>query len=484
MSWETVIGLEVHAELSTKTKIFCGCANAFGGEPNTHVCPVCAGMPGTLPVLNRAVVLYAVRLGLALDCRISPLSRFDRKNYFYPDLPKAYQISQLYAPICSDGRMEIEAGGVKKDIGIREIHMEEDAGKLIHEGGESHMDFNRCGVPLLEIVTRPDFRGADEVLAYLEKLREILTYLDICDGKMQEGSLRVDVNLSLRPSMSGGENADRPYGTRTEMKNLNSFRSVRRAIEAERLRHIRILEKGGQVAQETRRWDDERGESQPLRSKENAHDYRYFPEPDLLPIVIDDPLLEEARAGLPELAHEKRDRYGRDFGLAAAEAIILTGHKGIAALFEAVAARSGEPLESARLVTGEIMRLLHENAVLPEDLALDAGKLACLVTYVTEGKINRGAYKEAVEAVFLHDVDPVAYVAEKGLMMMTDSEAVAEAVRAVLAENAEAMADYRAGKAKAFGFLVGQTMKALGATADPRLVRTALEEAVTSPLLR
>ncbi len=472
MKWEVVIGLEVHAELSTRSKIFCGCAAGFGGEPNSHICPVCAGMPGTLPRLNRAVVEYAVRLGLALGCEIARECRFDRKNYFYPDLPKAYQISQLYAPICRDGVLPIEANGIGKRIGIREIHMEEDAGKLIHTRAQTQMDFNRCGVPLLEIVSLPDLRGAAEVIAYLEKLREILIYLDISDGKMQEGSLRCDVNLSVRRP---GEEP----GTRTEMKNLNSFKGVGRAIEHETARQIAILERGGRVTQETRRWDDNCGKSHVMRSKENAQDYRYFPEPDLPPVRIDGHWIRRIKAGMPELAHQKRERYTRELGVPDREAAALTGHRRIAALFETVAAGSGNAPEAARLVTGELMRLMNAANMPPDSLRVNAGKLAVLVRLVAEGKISRSAYKETVEAVFAADADPQVYISEKALLMQNDSAAVTNAVRAALDENPGAQRDYRAGKGKALGFLMGQAMKKLGKSANPEMVRKVLADTLS-----
>jgi aspartyl-tRNA(Asn)/glutamyl-tRNA(Gln) amidotransferase subunit B len=469
MKWETVIGLEVHAELSTKSKIFCGCTTAYGGKPNTHVCPVCAGMPGVLPRLNQSVVEYALRLGIALNCKITKHCKFDRKNYFYPDLPKAYQVSQLYAPICREGYLDIEDDGQKKKIRIREIHMEEDAGKLIHDprGGGTFMDFNRCGVPLLEIVTHPDFRSAAEVLAYLEKLRETLLYLDVCDCKMQEGSLRADINLSIR--QPGGE-----LGVRTETKNMNSFKAIGRAIEYEIERQIDILEDGGQVTQETRRWDDEKGSSSGMRSKENAQDYRYFPEPDLLPIDIDDAWLARVRENLPELAEQKRQRYGRDFGIPESEAAVLTYHRNISILFETVARQSGQPVEAAHLITGEIMRLLNNANIPPDDLSVDAAKLSMLIAFVTGGKINRGAYKETAEAVFTHNVDPETYIAEKGLLMINDDTAVIEAVKAVIAENPGTVADYRAGKEKVFGFLMGQVMKKLDGKGNPDIMKKTL----------
>ncbi|MCL2496218.1 MAG: Asp-tRNA(Asn)/Glu-tRNA(Gln) amidotransferase subunit GatB [Clostridiales bacterium] len=471
MKWETVIGLEVHAELATKSKIFCACSAAFGGEPNTQVCPVCSGMPGVLPRLNRAVVEYAIRAGLALNCTISQKCKFDRKNYFYPDLPKAYQVSQLYMPICRDGHLNIYIEGQKKVIGIREIHMEEDAGKLVHEApdGGAFMDFNRCGVPLLEIVSQPDFCAAGEVLAYLEKLRETLLYLEICDCKMQEGSLRADVNLSVRPP--GGA-----LGVRTEMKNLNSFKAIGRAIEYESARQIAILEKGGHIIQETRRWDDDKGESSGMRVKENAPDYRYFPEPDLLPLYIDDDWLTRVKENLPELAHQKRYRYARDYGLSEIEASVLTGHKNISNLFEDVSALSGAPLEAAHLITGELMRLMHHTNTLPEDLCLDGRKLATLIGFVLAGRINRGAYKETIEAVFMRDVDPNIYIAAQGLMMISDDGPIISAVEAVLAANPGAVADYRCGIKKAFGFLMGQVMKEMNGAGNPDMVKKALTD--------
>jgi len=474
MKWETVIGLEVHAELSTKSKIFCSCTTAYGGEPNTHVCPVCAGMPGVLPKLNRSVVEYALKLGLSLGFNITKYCKFDRKNYFYPDLPKAYQVSQLYMPICTDGHLDIEVEGKKKSINIREIHMEEDAGKLVHDanGAATFMDFNRCGVPLLEIVSQPDFRNSAEVIAYLEKLRETLLYLDICDCKMQEGSIRADINLSVRPF--GGE-----LGVRTETKNMNSFKAIARAIEYETERQIEILEDGGQIVQETRRWDDEKLESYGMRSKENAQDYRYFPEPDLLPMEIDDAWLASVKANLPELAHQKRERYCCDFKIPESEALVFTVHKNVCDIFETIAQKSGQPVEAAHLLTGEIMRLMNNANILPEDLSVNADKLSTLITLVIGGKINRSAYKETVEAVFTRDVDPNQYIAEKGLMMINDDNAVIEAVKAVITENQNSVADYKAGKEKVFGFLMGQVMKKLGGKGNPDIAKKILTETLS-----
>ncbi len=469
MNWETVIGLEVHAELSTKTKIFCACSASFGAPPNTHVCPVCSGMPGTLPKLNRTAVEYALRLGLALGCEITLKSRFDRKNYFYPDLPKAYQVSQLYAPICRGGYVTITAGGQEKMIRIREIHLEEDAGKLIHdtvEGG-TLMDFNRCGVPLVEIVSEPDLRTVEEAFAYLEKLRETLLFLGVCDCKMQEGSIRADINLSVREN--GGD-----MGVRTEMKNMNSFKAIGRAIASERERQLEILRKGGKITQETRRWDDAIGSSQGMRSKENAQDYRYFPEPDLLPVEIDDAWLVRVREGLPELAHEKRSRYREAFGLGEPEAAVLTSHKKISDLFESVAGLSGEPREAANLICGEVMRLINQTGTLPENLSIDPAKLSVLISLVLSGRINRGAYKEALEAVFTLDAEPEAYISEKGLFTISNEADVTAAVRAALAENPKSVSDYRAGKEKALGFLIGSAMRLLCGAGDPDAVRKTL----------
>jgi len=491
MKWEIIIGLEVHAELSTKSKIFCGCTTAYGGEPNTHVCPVCAGMPGVLPVLNREAVEYALRLGLALNCEITRQCRFDRKNYFYPDLPKAYQVSQLYEPICRDGFLEIDTNsaagisdGGKKKIRIREIHMEEDAGKLSHSAHGSFMDFNRCGVPLLEIVTQPDFAGASaadaaaQVISYLEKLRETLLYLDICDCKMQEGSMRADINLSVRKP--GCE-----YGVRTETKNMNSFKAIARAIEHEADRQIDILEDGGKIIQETRRFDDEKGTSSGMRSKENAQDYRYFPEPDLLPLCIDDEWIARVKKSLPELAFQKRERYIRDYKISADEASVLTCHKNISGLFEELAQKCAAlnpasaaslALEAAHLISGEIMRLMNAANILPEYLKIDADKLVKLVGFLTNGKINRASYKETAEAVFTSNADPENYIAQKGLMMVSDDKAVTEAVEKVMLANVDSVADYRAGKEKVFGFLMGMVMKELGKGANPELAKKILQE--------
>ena len=466
--WETVIGLEVHAELSTKSKIFCSCPAHFGGEPNTHVCPVCSGMPGTLPVLNKEVVEYAIKLGTVLNCNITRNNKFDRKNYFYPDLPKAYQVSQLYAPICQNGYVEIEVDGKTKSITISEIHMEEDAGKLIHDtSGNTYTDYNRCGVPLLEIVTGADFSNEQEVVAYLEKLKETLLYLDICDCKMQEGSLRADVNLSIRPI--GGE-----LGTRTEMKNLNSFKAIARAIEAERERQIDLLEAGEKITQETRRWDDDRGVSYAMRSKENAQDYRYFPEPDLLPIYIDDSWLNSVKNSLPELAQEKRNRYENDFKLTNKESVILTSHKNISDLFENLTKETNEPKECANLVTGEIMRLLKSTNTIADDLNVDHKKLSYVTSLVLAKKINRDVAKAVIEEVFVNNIDPENYIKEKNLIIVEDTGAVESIVSEIIASNPKVVDDFKAGKEKAIGFFMGQSMKKLQGRGNPDTVKAVI----------
>ncbi|MCL1832334.1 MAG: Asp-tRNA(Asn)/Glu-tRNA(Gln) amidotransferase subunit GatB [Oscillospiraceae bacterium] len=475
MKWEIVMGLEVHAELSTKTKIFCGCSTEFGGEPNTHVCPGCAGMPGTLPKFNRQVLEYAVRLGLTLGCDIAKRCTFDRKNYYYPDLPKAYQVSQLYAPICRNGGLTIVGEWGEKFIRLHQIHMEEDAGKLVHSAGNvTLMDFNRGSTPLLEIVSEPDFRSAAEVIAYLEKLRETLMYLDVCDCKMQEGSLRADVNLSVRPA------GEEKLGVRVEMKNINSFKAIARAIAYESERQIDVIESGGTLIQETRRWDDDKGESYGMRSKANAADYRYFPDPDLPPIVLGDDELARIRATLPEMADKKRERYIAD-GVSAKVAASITAHKNVSDLFEDIVRHSGNTKESANLISGEVMRLLKGDDADIEQLDVQDGqlgrKLGELVKLVADGKINRNAYKEVVGVVFADDgIEPMRYIEEKGLLMVEDSGAAREAVAAILKDNESAVEDYRAGKQKAFGFLMGQAMKKLGGTASPDVIKSTLTE--------
>ncbi len=476
MAWEIVIGLETHVELSTKTKIFCSCTTEFGGAPNTHCCPVCTGMPGSLPVLNGKVVEYAVKAGLALGCEITRHARFDRKNYFYPDLPKAYQISQLYEPICRNGRVPIEVGDTEKVIRIHEIHMEEDAGKLVHDEWteQTQCDYNRCGVPLIEIVTEPDFRSGDEVIAYLEKLKSTLEYLGVSDCKMQEGSLRCDVNLSVRPMGSD------TFGTRTEMKNLNSFKSISRAIAYEADRQIELLEEGKRVVQETRRWDDNKDRTSAMRSKENAQDYRYFPDPDLTPIEISEEWLAEVRAKLPEMAREKKARYERELGLPAYDAAIITGTKALADLFEQTTARCGRPKEVSNWIMGEVLKALKESGQEAKDMALTSDNLAVIIEKVDSGVINRKAGREVFAAAFAAPIDVNAFITSHNLEQVSDTGLVEQAVAEVFAANPQSLADYRAGKTKAVGFLVGQTMKQLRGKADPKVVNEVIAKKLSA----
>ena len=470
--YETVIGLEVHVELATKTKIFCACSTAFGGAPNTHTCPVCTGMPGSLPVLNKKVVEYAIAVGLATNCTINQYCKFDRKNYFYPDNPQNYQISQLYLPICINGGVEIETAGGKKTIGIHEIHMEEDAGKLIHDEWEdcSLVDFNRSGVPLIEIVSEPDMRSADEVIAYLEKLRLIIQYLGASDCKLQEGSMRADVNLSVR------EVGAEKFGTRTEMKNLNSFKAIAHAIDGERARQIELLEEGKAVIQETRRWDDNKEYSYAMRSKEDAQDYRYFPEPDLVPIVISDAWLEEIRSRQPELRTEKLARYKEEFDIPEYDAKILTESKHMADLFEETTAICGKPKKVSNWLMVETMRLMKEHEMEPEKLDFAPAHLAKLIDLVDAGTINGTVAKEVFEKIFTEDVDPETYVEEKGLKTVNDEGALRAAIQEIVAANPKSVEDYHNGKEKALGFLVGQTMKAMKGKANPGMINQILKE--------
>ena len=470
--YETVIGLEVHVELATKTKIFCACSTAFGGAPNTHTCPVCTGMPGSLPVLNKQVVEYALAVGLATNCQIHQYCKFDRKNYFYPDNPQNYQISQLYLPICHDGGVEIETAGGKKIIGIHEIHMEEDAGKLVHDEWEdcSLVDYNRSGVPLIEIVSEPDMRSAEEVIAYLEKLRQIIQYLGASDCKLQEGSMRADVNLSVR------EVGAEKFGTRTEMKNLNSFKAIAHALEGERERQIELIEEGRAVVQETRRWDDNKESSFTMRSKEDAQDYRYFPDPDLTPVVISDEWIAEVKARQPELRSEKLERYKKEFDIPDYDAQIITNSKHMADLFEAATAICKKPKKVSNWLMGETLRLLKENSMDPEDLSFAPENLAKLVDLADAGTVNSSVAKEVFEQIFKENVDPEVYIEEHGLKTVNDEGALKATIEQIVSENPQSVADYKGGKKKAIGFLVGQTMKAMKGKADPASVNKILKE--------
>lgn len=470
--YETVIGLEVHIELATKTKIFCGCSTEFGSAPNTHTCPVCTGMPGSLPVLNKQVVEYAMALGLAANCEITRVCRFDRKNYFYPDNPQNYQISQLYLPIARNGYLEIETQTGKKKVRIHEMHMEEDAGKLVHDEWDdtSLVDYNRSGVPLVEIVSEPDMRSADEVIAYLEKLRMTAQYLGVSDCKLQEGSMRADVNLSVR------EVGSEKLGTRTEMKNLNSFKAIAHAIEGERQRQIELLEEGREVVQETRRWDDNKESSYAMRSKEDAQDYRYFPEPDLVPIVIGDEWIEKIRERQPELRDEKLKRYESEFGIPAYDAGLITESRKTAELFEKTAALCGKPKKAANWFIGETFRLMKDRGMEPEDLTFSPEHLAKLIDMTDAGTVSASVAKKVFEQIFTEDVDPEKYVEENGLKTVNDESAIRDAVEKVIAENPQAVSDYKGGKEKAFGALMGQSMRALKGKADAAAVRAMLTE--------
>ena len=468
--YETVIGLEVHVELATKTKIFCGCSTEFGGAPNTHTCPVCTGMPGSLPVLNKKVVEFALKAGLAANCQINQYCKFDRKNYFYPDNPQNYQISQLYLPICHDGWVEIETSAGKKKIRIHEMHLEEDAGKLIHDEWEdcSLVDYNRSGVPLIEIVSEPDMRSSEEVIAYLEKLRCMMQYLGVSDCKLQEGSMRADVNLSVR------EVGAEEFGTRTEMKNLNSFKAIARAIEGERERQIELLEEGKEVTQETRRWDDNKEYSYAMRSKEDAKDYRYFPDPDLPPIHISDAWIEKIKAEQPELREAKQARYQEEYGLPAYDAGILTESRHLAGLFEETAAIYGNAKKTANWFMGEVLRLTKDKAMDPEQVSFLPKHLADLLAMVEKSEVSPQNAKKVFEKVFDDDIDPVSYIEEHGLKIVEDTGLLEETINKILEANPGPLSELLGGKDKVMGFFVGQIMKEMKGKANPASVRETL----------
>ena len=472
--YETVIGLEVHVELATKTKIFCGCSTEFGGAPNTHTCPVCTGMPGSLPVLNKKVVEFALKAGLAANCQINQYCKFDRKNYFYPDNPQNYQISQLYLPICHDGWVEIETSAGKKKIRIHEMHMEEDAGKLIHDEWEdcSLVDYNRSGVPLIEIVSEPDMRSSEEVIAYLEKLRCMMQYLGVSDCKLQEGSMRADVNLSVR------EVGAEEFGTRTEMKNLNSFKAIARAIEGERERQIELIEEGKTVTQETRRWDDNKEYSYAMRSKEDAKDYRYFPDPDLPPIHISDAWIEKIKAEQPELREAKQARYQEEYGLPAYDAGILTEFRHLAGLFEETAAIYGNAKKTANWFMGEVLRLTKDKAMDPEQVSFSPKHLADLLVMVEKSEVSPQNAKKVFEKVFAEDIDPVAYIEEHGLKIVEDTGLLEETINRILDANPGPLSELLGGKDKVMGFFVGQIMKEMKGKANPASARETLMKEV------
>jgi aspartyl-tRNA(Asn)/glutamyl-tRNA(Gln) amidotransferase subunit B len=472
MEFEPVIGLEVHAQLLTDTKIFCGCSTRFGAEPNSHTCPVCLGMPGVLPVLNKKVVDFLLKMALATNCTVNKKSSFARKNYFYPDLPKGYQISQYAEPPAEHGWVDIETSNGKKRIGITRIHMEEDAGKLIHDehSPSSYVDLNRTGVPLIEIVGEPDIRSAEEAAAYLHRLHEILVYLEICDGNMEEGSFRCDANISLRPA------GQQTFGIRAELKNMNSFRNVQRALEYEIKRQQYILEGGGHVMQETRLWDDAAGVTQPMRSKEEAHDYRYFPEPDLVCVEVDDKWIEEIRGGLPELPLEKRERFVREYRIPAYDAGVLTASRALADYFEEVARLSGQPKAAANWVMGDILRFLNDDRKTVRECPVSPANLASMITLIREGTISGKMAKEISETMYRTGKTPKEIINEKGLVQITDEGALATILAGILEKNPEQLAQYRAGREKLFGFFVGQAMKATGGKANPQLLNDLLKK--------
>ena len=476
MKYETVIGLEVHSELKTKTKIFCGCTTEFGGDPNTHVCPVCLGLPGVPPVINKKVVEFAIKAGLAMNCEILPFSKFDRKNYYYPDLPKNYQTSQYDLPICLNGHIDIEINGETKRIGITRIHMEEDAGKLNHSGAtitsstSALVDYNRTGVPLIEIVSEPDMRTPEEAKLYLEKIKAILEYIDVSDCKMQEGSLRCDANISLRPV------GQEELGTKSEMKNLNSFRAVQRALEYEELRQAEILDDGGRIAQETRTWDELQNVTKTMRSKEEANDYRYFPEPDLVPIVVSPEWIEEIRATLPELPDARKHRLMKDHGLSAYDADMITLTRAMADYFDAVM----EHAEDAKAVTnwlmGDVSAYLNNNGITISQFAVKPEDLAHLLVLINKGVVSGKLAKSVFEEMVASGKKPDAIVKEKGLEQISDQGALEKIVDETLAENPKSIEDFRAGKDRALGFLVGQIMKKTRGKANPEMINTMLRE--------
>jgi aspartyl-tRNA(Asn)/glutamyl-tRNA(Gln) amidotransferase subunit B len=466
MEYESVIGLEIHSELSTKTKIFCGCTTEFGGDVNTHCCPICTGMPGTLPVLNKEVVNYAIKAGLAMNCEISKFSKQDRKNYFYPDLPKAYQISQYDLPLCKNGYLDIEVDGKEKRIGITRIHIEEDAGKLIHNawGNSTLVDMNRCGVPLIEIVTEPDLRSAKEAKTLLEKVKTILQYIEVSDCKMQEGSLRCDVNVSIM------EKGAKKFGTRTEMKNIGSFSATERAILTESERQREIIEDGGIISQETRRWDDETGTSVLMRSKEDAQDYRYFPEPDLPPIVLTKEYIESINNSLPELPDHKMKRYINDFNLPNYDATILTASKSLSGFFDEVIKNGANPKMASYWILGDISKVMNEDSLSIEELSIIPKKLADLLMTIEKGVISNTAGKTVLDELLKTDKEVAEVIKEKGLAQLNDESVLIEMVEKVIKNNPQSVEAYMGGKTNAIGFLVGQVMKESKGKANPQII--------------
>ena len=473
MEFETVIGLEIHAQMKTLSKIFCGCSTAFGAPPNTHTCPVCLGMPGSLPVLNRQVVESAIKLGLATGSTLNRENRFARKNYFYPDLPKGYQISQFELPICEHGRVEIEVDGRSRTIGITRIHMEEDAGKLVHDEREpvSYVDLNRTGTPLLEIVSEPDLRSPTEAAAYLRKLHAIVRYLDICDGNMQEGSFRCDANISLRPK---GQDK---LGTRTELKNMNSFRNVQLALEYEERRQRDLLLDGGEVVQQTLLWDPDRGRTEPMRGKEEAHDYRYFPDPDLVPVVVDEAWIERVRAGLPELPDARRQRFAAEFDLPAEAADLLTGSRELADYFEAALASFANARKLANFIGTELLRDYGPERI--NECPVRPGQLADLLQMTEDGRISGKIAKTVFAEMLTTGHDPAQIVKERGLVQMSDEGELAALVAEIVAANPAQAQQFREGKTKVLGFFVGQLMQKTRGQANPQLANQLFTRELT-----
>lgn len=471
MRYEAVIGLEVHAQMLTDTKIFCGCSTKFGSEPNTQTCPVCIGMPGVLPVLNKKALEFAIKTGIAMNCRISTYSRFARKNYFYPDLPKGYQISQYEMPICEGGYIEITVDGTTKKIGITRIHMEEDAGKNIHTGGNfSLVDLNRAGVPLMEIVSEPDIRSPKEAVEYMKKLRSILRYLGVCDGNMEQGSLRCDANVSVRPV------GQKEFGVKTELKNINSFKFVEKALEYEIKRQIKILQEGGKIIQETRLWDSVAGVTQSMRTKEEAHDYRYFPEPDLVPIVVDKEWIDSIRSSLPELPDEKRSRFISEYGIPQYDADFLTSERTIADWYERAVRSGGQPKAVSNWIMVELMRMLNEENKGIEECLIKPEQLAEMLKFIDDGVISGKIAKTVFEEMYRSGKDAVQIIKEKGLVQISDTKEIERIIDEILSNSQVEVERYRAGDEKLMGFFVGQVMKATKGKANPKIVNDLLKK--------
>ncbi|RKD28996.1 Asp-tRNA(Asn)/Glu-tRNA(Gln) amidotransferase subunit GatB [Thermohalobacter berrensis] len=473
MSYNTIIGLEIHAELMTKSKIFCDCSTEFGGEVNTHCCPICLGLPGTLPVLNKKVVEYGMKAGLALNCNISEKTKMDRKNYFYPDLVKGYQISQYDMPLCKEGYVEIETEKGKKKIRIRRVHIEEDTGKSIHSiDGGSLLDYNRSGVPLIEIVTEPDMNSPEEAKMFLDKLKSILQYIEVSDCKMEEGSLRVDININVVDEEKGSKT------TITELKNLNSFKAAVKAMEYEEKRHKKLLEEGKDTRRETRRWDESKNETIVMRVKENVEDYRYFPEPDIVELEIDREWVENIRENLPELPHVKKERFIKEYGLPEYDAEVITSSRALANFYEETNNYAKDPKQISNWIMGDVLRRLNEEEMEIEDIKFTPKDLADLLKLINEGKINNKIGKKVLRTMFEEGKDPNTIVKEKGLIQITDENKLREIVENVIAENEQSVIDYRNGKDRALGYLVGQVMKATRGKANPQMVNKLILEMI------